>query len=124
MGGGIYIQPEVNWLTQGSIFKSGADLSDPFNQEVKLKTIQIPLLIGAKVINFKKVNFRVFGGPTASIVSSKTIENKVADYIAPLKDADNEDNIGVHFLILFQEMKHSDICFEHLHLDFVMMYHL
>jgi hypothetical protein len=93
IGKKIYIQPEVNWLTQGSIIKSNTGSTSPFNQEIKLKTIQIPLLIGAKVINFKKVNFRVFSGPTVSIVSSKTIENKVADYITPLKDTDFEDLI-------------------------------
>jgi hypothetical protein len=94
IGKKIYIQPEVNWLTQGNIIKSSINSTDPpFNQEVKLKMIQIPLLIGAKVINFKKVNFRVFSGPIASIVSSKTIENKVAGYIAPLKDTDLKDLI-------------------------------
>ncbi len=91
IGSKIYIQPEINWLTQGSIFKTDPTVTNPFEQEVKLNTVQVPLMIGAKLIDLKMVNFRIFGGPTASIIASKTIENKVSEYISPLKEADIED---------------------------------
>ncbi len=99
IGRNVYVQPEVNFLTQGSIFKrpsitvDGVSLS-PFEQKVDLKTIQIPFLIGMKVFNKKIVNIRVFAGPTASIITNKEIETTSGtDWIAPIKDADIEDLI-------------------------------
>ncbi len=94
LGTKVYIQPEVNFLTQGGIFERPELTSPtPFKQEVSLKTIQIPVMIGAKLIDLKVANIRVMGGPTASIVTDSEIENKVEDYIAPIKDADLEDLI-------------------------------
>lgn len=95
IGQRIYIQPELIWLTQGSIFKtplSGGSLS-PFTQEVSLKTIQIPVLIGIKLIDLKMVSIRVFGGPTASVVQNKTIENGIDNLINPITSADISDMI-------------------------------
>ena len=94
LGDKIYVQPEVNFLTQGGIFKTPEITSlSPFEQEVNLKTIQIPVLVGYKIIDLKVTNIRVMGGPVASIVTDKNIENKVSGYIAPIKDADLKDMI-------------------------------
>ncbi len=95
IGKKLYLQPELNWLTQGGVFKqpslSGGIL--PFEQEVNLKTVQIPVLIGYKIINPKIINIRILAGPVASIVADKTIENKVDNWIAPIEDADINDMI-------------------------------
>ncbi len=95
IGKKLYLQPEINWLTQGGVFKqpslSGGIL--PFEQEVNLKTVQIPVLIGYKIINPKLINIRILAGPVASIVADKTIENKVDNWIAPIEDADINDMI-------------------------------
>lgn len=95
LGQKIYVQPELNFLTQGSIFKTPLTEGtlSPFHQEVNLKTIQIPILIGIKLIDLKMVSIRVFGGPTASIVQDKTIVNKVESYIEPITSADISDII-------------------------------
>ncbi len=75
LGTKIYVQPEINWVTEGGVFKpiSLGSIS-PFEDDVKLSTIQIPFLIGAKVFDLKVANLRVFAGPSASIVTDKTIE--------------------------------------------------
>ena len=75
IGGTIYVQPEVNWVSQGSIFKTSesANFTDEFEQEVKLSTIQVPFMVGLKVINLKMFNLRVFGGPTASFITKVKI---------------------------------------------------
>lgn len=95
LGQKIYVQPELNFLTQGSIFKTPLTEGtlSPFHQEVNLKTIQIPILIGIKLIDLKMVSIRIFGGPTASIVQDKTIVNKVESYIEPITSADISDII-------------------------------
>ena len=75
LGTKIYVQPEINWVTEGGVFKPiTLGNLDPFEDDVKLNTIQIPFLIGAKVIDLKLLNLRVFAGPTASIVTDKTIK--------------------------------------------------
>lgn len=95
LGDKVYVQPEVNFLTQGGIFKTPEITSLlPFEQEVNLKTIQIPVLIGYRLIDLKVANIRVMGGPVASIVTNKDIETKVlSGYIDPIKDADIKDMI-------------------------------
>lgn len=94
IGKKIYIQPELNWLTQGSIFQTPSTSQIlPFTQEVSLKTIQIPILIGLKVIDLKMVSVRVFGGPTASIVQDKVIKNTVGNLINPIMKTDISDMI-------------------------------
>ncbi len=94
LGDKIYVQPEVNYLTQGGIFKTPEITSlSPFEQEVNLKTIQIPVLVGYKLIDLKVANIRVMGGPVASIITNKNIENKVDNYIAPIEDTDIKDMI-------------------------------
>lgn len=94
LGSKIYVQPEINWLTQGSIFQTPAlSALSPFTQEVSLKTIQIPVLIGLKVIDLKMVSVRIFGGPTASIIQDKVIDNTVGNLIDPITKTDISDMI-------------------------------
>lgn len=96
VGRDIYVQPEINFLTQGSVFKNPSipgGLS-PFEQKIDLKTIRIPLLIGMKVYNKKIVNVRIFAGPSASIITDKEIKTtSVSGWIDPIKDANIEDLI-------------------------------
>lgn len=73
----IYVQPEVNWLTQGSTFKYQPSLDDPLNveQSIKLNSIQVPLSVGWRIINLKVVNIRIMGGVTANFITNVTIDN-------------------------------------------------
>jgi hypothetical protein len=90
----VYLQPEINWLTQGGVFKQPEVKGNisPFEQEIDLKTIQIPVIIGYKIINPKIINIRILAGPVASIITDKKIESKdISGYIDPIKDADIED---------------------------------
>jgi len=106
IGNKIYIQPEVNWVNQGSIFKtSESSTFSEFEQEIKLSTIQIPFMIGLKVIDLKMFNLRVFGGPSASYITKVKINKKLATGIEPISEADLEDiiwsfQVGAGFGIL------------------------
>ena len=56
----VYVQPELIFVTKGGIIKEpGLNLET----KVDLKTVQIPLIVGFKLINLKVVNLRVHGGP-------------------------------------------------------------
>jgi hypothetical protein len=76
----IYVQPEINWLTQGSVFKypSWGSFS-PVEQSIKLSTIQVPVNIGWRIINLKVTNIRVFGGVAANFIVNTTIETTGGD---------------------------------------------
>lgn len=96
LGNKYYIQPELNYLTQGGVYKNpGEDGSlAPFEQEINLKTIQIPAMIGVELIDLKVGNIRAMAGPVASIITNKEIETtNTSGYISPIEDADIEDMI-------------------------------
>ena len=77
----IYVQPEVNWLTQGSVFKypSFKDGIVPLEQEIKLSTIQVPVNVGWRFLNLKVVQLRVFAGIAANFVMNTKIDTKSGD---------------------------------------------
>ncbi len=84
IGKKIYFEPQLNWLTQGSIFKypTLGNLS-PIEQEIKLSTLQVPLNVGWRIINLKVVSIRIFAGASANFVLNTTINNSggtQADY--------------------------------------------
>ncbi len=83
----IYVQPEINWLTQGSILQyPSLSNPNPVEQEIKLSTIQVPVSIGWRIINLKVVNIRIYGGVSANFVLNTTINTKNgdgSDYLLP-----------------------------------------
>jgi len=73
IGNKTYIQPEVNYIVKGGI------LDDVFKgesrrQEIELKSITIPVLVGVTPIQDKSFNFRLMAGPTFSYVSEKYVK--------------------------------------------------
>jgi len=95
LGKKIYVQPEVNWLTRGGVFKK-PQIDDvlPINQEIEMKTIEIPVLLGWRIINFGVGNVRLMVGPSASIVTDKTVSiSNEEEFFNPIKDSDLADMI-------------------------------
>ena len=115
LGTKIYVQPEINWVTEGGVFKQPITIGSlsPFEDDVKLSTIQIPFLIGAKVIDLKILNLRVFAGPSASIVTDKTLK-KTGDLLSDL-DVDNIEDLiwgvqvgaGIDVLMLTLDVRYN-----------------
>jgi hypothetical protein len=73
----LYFQPEAYFsLKRGALQTS---FGDPFNpgstlnvsQSVNLQSIDVPLLLGFKVLDLKLLRFRVWGGPVASFLLNK-----------------------------------------------------
>lgn len=78
IGKKFYVQPEVNWLTQGSVLKypSFKDGIVPLEQEIKLSTLQVPVNVGWRFINLEIVNLRIFAGVAANFVLNTKIDTK------------------------------------------------
>lgn len=117
MGKKIYIQPEANYYTQGSVFKypSINNLS-PLEQSIKLKSLQVPLNIGWRMINLEVVNIRLFGGVVANFILDKNIETTSGnpdDYEDALIPEDFKDTnwqydvgVGVDVLMFAVDVKY------------------
>jgi hypothetical protein len=83
-GGRFYVQPELYYTTQGGVFES--NLND-WEQKIKLGSLDLPVLVGYKVINNDNLNLRIHGGPLASFVVNKTVE-EAGGIDGPVKTAD------------------------------------
>lgn len=93
LGKKIYLQPEINWLTRGGVFET-VDVNNlnPIKQEIELKTIEIPVLVGWRIINLGIGNIRILAGPSASIVTNSSVKTtSSAGLTGPIKDTDLDD---------------------------------
>ena len=74
LGNKTYIQPELMFSGRGGIFESiiTPDKNGTIEQHYSLKTLDVPVLIGTKVINAPLAKLRIYAGPVASFVLSKS----------------------------------------------------
>lgn len=78
LGQKVYLQPELYYATKGGDMKYSLQLDQDIPVAVKkeftLSAVDIPILLGYKIIDMKLVNARVFAGPVASFVINKKIK--------------------------------------------------
>jgi hypothetical protein len=97
----VYLQPEVLLSSKNTHIRTGltTDNSSPANPvrtstTVQLNSVDIPLLLGIKLIQTDQFNLRVMGGPLASIVfDSRGLEGLFSSE-TPVKDAYNKSIWG------------------------------
>ena len=66
----VYVQPELYYTTQGGVFTS--NVTD-WKQNVKIGSIDVPVLVGFQLLKGDFINVRILAGPAASFVVNKTI---------------------------------------------------
>jgi hypothetical protein len=71
LGKKFYLQPEVYYTTQGGVFTSN---TRNWTQNIKIGSLDVPVLIGVKLIDARLVNVRILAGPAASFTVNKSIE--------------------------------------------------
>ena len=88
LGTKIYLQPELLYCVRNS---QSTDATGIATQSVKLKTIQVPILLGFKLIDLKLASIRAFTGPAMSfpMKSSKVTYDGVS---AGITDTENYKN--------------------------------
>ncbi len=91
IGTKFYLQPEVNWLTIGGVLENKG-LAVPLKTEIEMKSIEIPVLVGVRLVNLGVGNVRILLGPSGTIVMDKTVKPD-AGITEPIKEADLEDLI-------------------------------
>ncbi len=87
IGKRLYFAPELNYM-----FSSGAITNDSTNpttwnkQKFAIGSLDIPLLLGFKIINSKMIKWRIELGPVASFVVNKKVKN-FDDLTGPVENA-------------------------------------
>lgn len=68
----IYLQPEILYCMQKNSY-SVTTQGSTYNKTVNVKTIEIPLLLGYKLVDLKVFNLRAFAGPKLRLDAGSTI---------------------------------------------------
>ncbi len=84
IGKRFYFQPEVYYTTQGGVFESN---ENNWEQKVIIGSLDIPALVGFKLIKSKIVNLRILAGPLASFVVNKSVKD-AGGALGPIENAD------------------------------------
>lgn len=95
-----YLQPEAYFATKGGELTYDMQDLDPnapensVTQEIKLQTVDIPVLLGYTLFDPPLMNVRIHGGPVASFLLNKDlnvtlngVETEAEDFEETLKDA-------------------------------------
>ena len=67
----LFLQPELMFETKGGTITT-EDLK--LKTTINLNSVQIPVLVGYRLLSMKAVNLRVMGGPAISFITNKEIE--------------------------------------------------
>lgn len=74
LGNKVYVQPELLFMNRsGVLINNDLPASE---QTLKLRTIDVPILVGAKLADLELLNVRLFAGPVASMVVNRDIETQ------------------------------------------------
>jgi hypothetical protein len=80
--GRIYIQPEAYYNSKGGEYIDKINLSTV--NSFDLKAVDVPVLVGLKLINQKSFNLRVLAGPVFTFVTDKSVKGQLSE--TALKD--------------------------------------
>jgi len=109
LGENVYFQPEILYTTRGGILTDSLN----FEENIKFKNLDIPLLVGFHLLDLKVFNLRFMGGPVASFILDKELEFD-KDMVDPITDAELKDiiwgldvGLGVDVLFLTLDVKYQ-----------------
>ncbi len=91
LGNKIYLQPELLYCQRNGKTSFMSPTNTTGSQTIELRTIQVPVLLGVKVVNLQLVSIHAFTGPAMSFVLSSS-DIKIDDVTTPLFDTKNYKN--------------------------------
>lgn len=68
----VFVQPEIYFSGKGGELKSATDVATSFDYS----TVDVPVLLGVKIIKGKAFDLHVVGGPVFSGITKKSVEDK------------------------------------------------
>lgn len=91
IGSKVYFQPEANYQVSTSNLNKGSGSSFQ-SQEITVKSLKIPALIGIKLINKGPFNLRILAGPAYTFVIDKKLDPQNMDGLWPIQSVDDIKN--------------------------------
>jgi hypothetical protein len=84
----LYFAPELNYTFSGTVFTDEGNLSTSgWKQKIKVGSLDVPLLLGFKIIHSDLITWRIELGPVASFVVNDKIED-LNTITGPIESAD------------------------------------
>jgi hypothetical protein len=91
IGSKIYFQPEANYqVVAGNLNKSTSSTFQ--NQDITVKTLKLPAMVGIRLFQTGPVNLRVMAGPTFTFVFDKQLDPANMDELWPIQSVDDLKN--------------------------------
>ncbi len=76
IGKRLYFAPELLYTMSGTLFTSEGNLAaNQWQQKVTVGTMDVPLLLGFKIIHSSVITWRIEAGPEASFVVNKKVKD-------------------------------------------------
>lgn len=75
--GRLYIQPEAYYNSKGGEYIDKVNLSTV--NSFDLKTVDVPALVGIKLIDQKALNLRIMTGPVVSFLTDKSVKGQLTE---------------------------------------------
>ncbi len=77
IGKRFYVAPEVQYTMSGAVFTGSGNLSTSnWKQKITIGSVDVPLLLGFKIIHSDVISWRIELGPEASFITNKKIEDE------------------------------------------------
>jgi len=87
----LYVAPELQYTMSGAVFSSEGTLStSDWKQKVKIGSVDIPVVVGFKIIHSDFITWRIELGPEASFVINKSISEE-GSIDGPIQEASLSD---------------------------------
>jgi len=90
-GDKFYFQPEANYqVVNGNLNKDAA--SPPLSQDLMIKSLKLPALLGYKLLNRKTVNLHIMAGPAFTFLFDKKLDPSKMNELWPIQSIDDLKN--------------------------------
>jgi hypothetical protein len=110
LGNKIYVQPELLFMNRKGEMSSS--MFSGSSKSIHLKTLDVPVLLGAKLIDAKAMNIRLMAGPVASFALNKDITTENWDETFTSDDIKNaswgvQAGAGVDLLMFTFDLRYE-----------------
>jgi hypothetical protein len=83
----FYVAPELQYTMSGAVFTNEGNLSTSnWKQKITIGTLDIPVMLGFKIIHSDFITWRIELGPQASFVVNKKIKDETS-IIGPIQES-------------------------------------
>jgi len=103
--GRLYIQPEAYSNSKKGKVISVSDLGISTINSFNLKTVDVPVLLGLKIIDQKALNLRILAGPTFSFLTDKSVKGQLTEDNLKNSFFGWQYGVGVDFLFLSLDIR-------------------